>query len=183
MPSLPFSSSAVALKAPKDCKGQQNESEYATLSGSLNTAGGSFCIPAYAGYGGKLKYPTVDPSVKFTLSTSTQNWDNFESLLSGTPIFYLEFSISGATRFGDTIKKGGGLTGAGLTAGDDYTLIGQIKVFGQKLELGPCYTTATKGRFGGVIGGLGSLVKGEDLPTSASGYVEIYDGKETSTPC
>lgn len=185
-PSLP--SQAYGLpntSTPPDCKGQKTLSDYATIAKNLKAGGGKFCIPAFGGWGGDLRYPSVKPSVKLTLSDSTDNWDNFANLLSSSndPLFYMQFSISGGTQFGSKLKAGGGLTSATLVPGDTYTAIGQAKVFGFKVKLGPCYIVATKGKYGGVISGLGALVKGQDLPEAVTGIIEIYSGQLTSTDC
>jgi len=182
---LPVSPQAVVTpdRTPRSCKGQVNKSEYATLTGKLKTAGGSFCIPAYGGFGGGLKYPSLNPSIQLTLSSGTENFDNFPTLGSGTPIFYLAFSTSGGTTFGKDLKSGGGLTGKQVVAGQPYTAYGEASVFGYKAKFGPCYTTATKGKYGGVIGGVGALLKNEDIPVKVSGVIEIYSGEQTGMEC
>jgi hypothetical protein len=183
--SLPVSPQAVALpdRTPPSCKGQVDKSDYATLTGKLKTAGGSFCIPAYGGFGGNLKYPSLSPSIQLTVSSGTENFDNFPTLGSGTPIFYLAFSTSGGTTFGKDLKSGGGLTGKQIVAGQPYTAYGEAVVFGDKVKFGPCSTTATKGKYGGVIGGIGALLKSEDIPFKVSGIIEIYSGEQTSAQC
>jgi hypothetical protein len=182
---LPTSPQAVATpdRKPPSCKGQVNESEYGTLTGKLKTGGGSFCIPAYGGFGGKLNYPSLSPSITLTLSTSTQNYDNFPTLGSGTPIFYLAFTTSGSVTFGGKIKSGGGLTGKQIIAGDPYSAYGEATIYGYKVKFGPCYTTATKGKYGGVVGGIGGLLKNEQIPFKVSGVIEIYSGEQTSMQC
>ena len=182
---LPASPQALATpdRTPRSCKGQVNKSEYATLTGKLKTAGGSFCIPAYGGFGGDLKYPSLNPTIQLTLSSGTENFDNFPTLGSGTPIFYLAFSTSGGTTFGKDLKSGGGLTGKQVVAGQPYTAYGQASVYGDKVKFGPCYTTATKGKYGGVIGGIGALLKSEEIPFKVSGVIEIYSGEQTGMQC
>jgi hypothetical protein len=182
---VPVSPQAVAIpdRTPPSCKGQVNKSEYATLTGTLKTAGGSFCIPAYGGFGGKLEYPSLNPSIQLTLSSGTENFDNFPTLGSGTPIFYLAFSTSRGTAFGKDLKSGGGLTGKQIVSGQPYTAYGEASVFGDKVKFGPCYTTATKGKYGGVIGGIGALLKSESIPLKVSGIIEIYSGEQTGTQC
>jgi hypothetical protein len=182
---LPASPTGVAVpdRKPPQCSGQQNEKQYATLTGTLSTQGGSFCIPEYKGYGGKLNYPSLNPSITLTLSTSNQNWNDEPELGSGTAQFYLEFETSGKTQFGGNLKSGGGLTGKKIVAGKPYTAYGEASIEGYEVKFGPCYTTATKGRFGGVIGGIGALLKGEDIPFAVSGVIEIYSGQDTGTEC
>jgi hypothetical protein len=182
---LPTSAQAIVTpdRTPPSCKGQVNESDYATLTGKLKTGGGSFCIPAYGGFGGNLKYPSLSPSITLTLSTSTETYDNFPTLGSGTPIFYLAFTTSGAVTFGKNIKSGGGLTGKQIIAGDPYTAYGEASIYGYKVKFGPCFTTATKGKYGGVIGGIGGLLKGEQIPFKVGGVIEIYSGEQTGIEC
>jgi hypothetical protein len=51
------------------------------------------------------------------------------------------------------------------------------------VKFGPCYTTATKGKYGGVIGGIGALLKSEKIPFKVSGVIEIYSGQQTGMEC
>ena len=168
---------------PPQCKGQQNEQYYATVTVKLKTKGGAFCIPEFGGYGGKVQYPSVSPAVKLTLTSSTTDYANLPQLGSGTAIFYLQLSISGGTSFGANTKAGGGLTSQAIVPGDTYTAFGEATVFGYHYKFKPCYTVATQGKYGGVIGGLGSLLKGVDVPTSGSGFIEIYSNQQASTQC
>lgn len=182
---LPSTTQSFVLPnaTPPKCKGQHDYSDYATVSKALKTKGGKFCIPAFGGYGGTLDYPTVSNSIKLTLTSSTTNYDRMPELGSGNATFYLQFSTSGGTSFGTKGKAGGGLTGSGIVAGDPYTIYGQVVIYSYKVKLGPCYTTATKGKYGGVIGGFSSLIKGRDIPFKASGVLEVYSGEETGTGC
>jgi hypothetical protein len=41
---------------------------------------------------------------------------------------------------------------------------------------------ATAGKYGGVIGGLGTLLKGQTVPKT-SGFIEIYPGKQATSKC
>jgi hypothetical protein len=183
VPAVSAQAVAIPDRTPPSCKGQVDKSDYATLTGTLKTAGGSFCIPAYGGFGGDLKYPSLSPSIQLTLSSGTENFDNFPTLGSGTPIFYLAFSTSGGTTFGRDLKSGGGLTGKQVVSGQPYTAYGEASAFGDKVKFGPCYATATKGKYGGVIGGIGALLKSEDIPVKVSGVIEIYSGEQTSKEC
>jgi hypothetical protein len=185
LPSIPAAAQRAALPDanPPQCKGQQNEPYYATLTVKLKTKGGAFCIPEFGGYGGKVQYPSVDPSVKLTLTSSTTDYNDLPQLGSGTAIFYLQLSISGGTSFGSNTKAGGGLTSSAIVPGDDYTAFGEATIFGYHYKFKPCYTVATQGKYGGVIGGLGSLLKGIDVPTSGSGFIEVYSGQQASNEC
>lgn len=183
LPLASFQTLARPELSPPDCKGQQTKKRDAMLTQTLSTSGGAFCIPAFGGFGGKVNYPSVNPSVSLTLTTSIKDVGHQPKLGSGKPLLYLQFAISGATRFGSKVKAGGGMTGAKIVPGNQYTAVGQVTIYKQNFELGPCYTTATKGKYGGVIGGLGSLVKGQYLPAATSGVIEIYSGRQAGTEC
>lgn len=168
---------------PPQCKGQQDQQYDATLTEKLKTKGAAFCIPEFGGFGGKVQYPSVTPSVKLTVTSSTTDYDNLPQLGSGSAIFYLQLAISGSTEFGSGTKAGGGLTSAQIVPGDSYTAFGEATILGYRFQFKPCYTVATKGRYGGVIGGIGTLLKGVQVPASGSGFIEIYSGQQSSTEC
>lgn len=184
---VPGSSAAtqavLPLADPPMCKGQQDSKDHATVSETLKTKGGSLCIPEFGGFGGKIKYPGANPSVQVTLTSSTTDYNNMPQLGNGTAIFYLQLAISGGTTFGNKVRRGGGLTAAAIEPGYPYTVYGQAVIFGIKFNFGPCYTVAKKGKYGGVIGGVGTLLKGEDVPYAANAVLEVYSGQQTSSPC
>lgn len=169
-------------KVPK-CKGQQTAGEYASLTVTLSSNGGSFCIPRFGGFGGSVKYPAVYPSVQLTLTSSTTNYDNMPELGSGTAIFYLQLALSGGTTFGSKVGAGGGLASKKIVVGDTYTIFGQAKVFGFPYDFPPCYVIAVKSRYGGTLGGIGTLLKGQNVPTAATGVIEVYSGQQASQQC
>jgi hypothetical protein len=166
-----------------DCKGQQTTKQYATVTGTLLTSGGSFCIPKFGGYGGSVKYPGANPSVQLTLTSSTTNYDGMPELGSGTAIFYMQLAISGGTSFGNKVGRGGGLSSKQIGAGQTYTVFGQAKVDGFPFNFTPCYVVAVKSRYGGTLGGIGTLLKGQNVPAAATGVIEIYEGKQASGQC
>ncbi len=168
---------------PPKCKGQQNTKQYATLTVTLSTKGGKVCIPEFGGFGGSVTYPPANPSVNLDLTSSTTNYDNMPELGSGSAIFYLQLAISGKTGFGSKAPAGGGLTSKKIVAGKPYTAYGRAVFYGIKFNFGPCYATATKGKYGGVIGGIGTLLEGASVPGKASGVIEVYSGQQTSTQC
>jgi hypothetical protein len=182
---LPSTSLAPALPdlTPPACKGQKTTKNYASLTGTLSTNGGTFCIPAYGGFGGSLKYPSANPSVKLTLISSTKNYNHQPKLGKGIAIFYLQLALSGGTTFGMSGTAGGGLTAKQIIAGQPYTAYGQAVISGFPFKFGPCYAVATKGKYGGVIGGLGTLLNGVTIPVAAGGVIEVYSGKQTSSKC
>lgn len=173
----------LPLADPPMCKGQQNSKDHASVTETLSMKGGSLCIPEFGGFGGKVKYPGANPSVKVTLTSSTTDYNNMPQLGQGTAIFYLQLGISGGTTFGNKVRRGGGLTAAQIEPGYPYTVYGQAVIFGIKFNFGPCYTVAKKGKYGGVIGGVGTLLKGQQVPYAANAVLEVYSGQQTSSPC
>ena len=89
---------------PPACKGQKDTKQYASLTVKLSTKGGSFCIPEFGGFGGKIKYPSANPAVKLKLISSTTDYNHQPQLGQGTAIFYLQLAISGGTKFGDNVS-------------------------------------------------------------------------------
>jgi hypothetical protein len=174
---------ALPGAGPPPCKGQKSSKNYASLTVTLSTKGGSACIPAYGGFGGAVKYPGANPSVKLKLISSTKDYKRLPKLGHGTPTFYLQLAISGGTNFASKVRAGGGLTGQKIVPGQAYTAYGQATVLGVKVPFGPCYSVATKGKYGGVIGGIGTLLEGQSIPVAASGVIELYSGKQTTTKC
>lgn len=185
LPATAFAPPAGALPdaGPPVCKGQKTTKNYASLTVTLSTKGGSFCIPAYGGFGGSVKYPGANPSVKLKLISSTKDYSHLPQLGQGTAIFYLQLALSGGTSFAPRVQAGGGLTSKTIVPGKSYTAYGQATISGFTFSFGPCYSVATKGKYGGVIGGIGTLLKGESIPVAASGVIELYSGKQTSTKC
>ncbi len=182
---LPTSPQAIALPSltPPDCKAQYTAKKYASDTTKISTKGGSLCVPAFGGFGGSIKYPTASESVDLTLTSSVKNYNGQPKLGTGKAIFYLQFDVAGATSFGSSLKAGGGLTGSKIVSGQAYTAYGQATIDSEKVTLGPCYATATSGKYGGVIGGLGTLIENRSVPNSATGVIEIYSGQQTSTQC
>jgi hypothetical protein len=183
VPGSPASQAVVPLANPPMCKGQQNSKDHASVTETLSTSGGSLCIPEFGGFGGKVKYPAANPSVQVTLTSSTTDYDNMPQLGQGTAIFYLQLAISGATTFGNKVRRGGGLTSAQIEPGYPYTVYGQAVVLGFKFNFGPCYAVAKKGKYGGVIGGVGTLLKGQQVPYAGNAVLEVYSGQQTNTKC
>jgi hypothetical protein len=185
LPSTALVAPAVVLPdaGPPACKGQKTTKNYASLTVTLSTKGGSLCIPAYGGFGGTVKYPGANPSVKLKLISSTKDYNDLPQLGQGTAIFYLQLALSGGTSFAPKAQAGGGLTAEQIVPGKPYTAYGQATISGFTLKFGPCYSVATKGKYGGVIGGIGTLLKGQQIPVAASAVIELYSGKQTSKKC
>lgn len=168
--------------APPACKGQKLTKNYSTVTEKLVKRGGSLCIPAFGGFGGTVRYPAVNPPVDMTLTSSTSNYAKLPELGKGKALFYLQLALSGSTTFGANLPAGGGLTGKKIVAKKSYTAFGAALVFGFYVQFTPCYVVATPGKYGGVIGGLGTLLKGQTVPQT-SGFIEIYPGKQATGAC
>jgi hypothetical protein len=173
----------LASSTPPPCTGQKNSKKYSTASTQLNTKGGSFCVPSFGGFGGSIAYPSVKPALKLKVTSSTSNYKHFPGLGSGTPIFYLQLSIPKPVKFGHNIKDVNGLTAATIKSGSPYTMFGQAQVYGSTVPIGPCYSVASSGKYGGVIGAIGGLFEYADLPFKATAFIEVYSGKQTKTKC
>ena len=184
LPAAALNPAAIAPDAvPPDCKGQKTTKDYASVMETLSTAGGSLCVPAFGEFGGTIDYPPANPSVALDLTSSTTNYDRMPNLGTGTPIFYMQLAIQGATSFGSNVDAGGGLTSKTIHPRKPYTVYGKAVIFHIPFNFGPCYTRASKGKYGGVIGGVGTLLEGAQIPGAATAVVEIYAGKQTRTKC
>jgi len=170
--------------APPKCPGEKVKPKFGSLTVPLSTSGGSFCIPAFGGFGGNIEYPSANPSVSLKLVSSTTNYNgSLPSLSAGKPIFYLQLSISGPTTFGTNVPAGGGLEGKQIVPAQTYTAFAEASALGITDKLTPCFLVASKNKYGGIISGLGTLLKGLNVPVAAQGIIEIYSGKHASSNC
>ena len=184
LPAATLNPAAVAPNAvPPECKGQKTTKDHASVTETLSTEGGSLCVPAFGGFGGTINYPPANPSVNLELTSSTTNYDHMPNLGTGTPIFYMQLAIQGATSFGSKVDAGGGLTSKTIHPGKPYSVYGEAVIFHIPFNFGPCYAKASKGKYGGVIGGVGTLLEGVQIPGAATAVVEIYAGKQTTSKC
>lgn len=175
---------AVMNLVPPNCKRQKTTSTYASKTEKMTSAGGTLCVPAFGGFGGSITYPGANPAITLKLTTSTTNYTgSLPKLSKGAPIVYLQFATSGATSFSANAPAGGGLTGKAFVPGTTYTAFGQVNALGSTVPLKPCYARATAGNFGGVVGGLGTLLKGQQAPFQVSGVIEVYKGKRAKAAC
>jgi hypothetical protein len=175
--------SARAVTGPPSCKGQRTTKKFGNISVMLKTRGGSFCIPAFGGFGGSMQYPGVDRSVKLTIRTSTTNIYNEPQLGTGTSIVYLNLHFHAGTHFGSKLRSGGGLTSQTIYAGNTYTAYGIVAVGNLDLMFPPCYTVATQGPYGGVLPNLGDLFSATTITGAGFGVIEIYPGEQVSQEC
>jgi hypothetical protein len=184
MPAAVAPASVASLTVPSNCAGQKTTAKSASMSQTLSSAGGSFCIPAFHGFGGTIFYPAASPSVRVKITSSTTNYNQqMPPLGHGKILFYVQLATSAGVTFAASERAGGGLTGKAIVPGKAYTAYGQASVDGFNAPLTPCYTIATKGKSGGALGGLGSLLTAQSIPTAATGFIEIYIGKLVSTKC
>lgn len=173
----------LAASTPPPCTGQKNKSKFSTASTHLLTKGGTFCVPSFGGFGGAIAYPSVKPAIRLTVTSSTTDYNHVPQLGSGTAIFYLNFTIPNAVTFGNKIKDVQGLTSATIKSGTAYSMFGQATIEGSTVKIGPCYSVASSGKYGGVIGAIGALFEFAQIPYKGTAFIEVYSGKQTSTKC
>jgi hypothetical protein len=174
---------ARAATGPPSCTGQRTTPKYGAITRTLKTQGGRFCVPAFGGFGGSIAYPGVESSVELTMRTSTQNIYNEPELGSGTSMVYLNLHFHAGTHFGSNPESTGGLTSQSIDPGDTYTAYGIVAVGHLELMFPPCYTIATRGRYGGVLPNLGNLFSNTTITGAGYGVIEIYPGEQVSQEC
>lgn len=174
---------ARAVTGPPACKGQRTTKKFGDITVKLKTKGGSFCVPAFGGFGGSIQYPHVERPVKLTIRTSTQNIYYEPQLGTGTSIVYLNIHFHAGTHFGSKLRSQGGLTSQTIYAGNTYTAYGIVAVGNLDLMFPPCYTVATEGPYGGVLPNLGKLFSGTTITGAGFGVIEIYPGAQVSQEC
>jgi hypothetical protein len=174
---------ARALTGPPTCNGQRTTKRYGNITVTLKTKGGSFCIPAFGGFGGSMQYPGVKRSVELTIRTSRRNIYDEPKLGSGTSIVYLNLHFHAGTLFRSNLKSKGGLTSQTISAGNAYTAYGIVAVGRLRLMFPPCYTVATQGAYGGVLPNLGDLFRDKTIAGAGYGVIEIYAGEQVSQKC
>lgn len=176
------------VTTPPACKGQKKKKLYAFATEPLSKKGGSLCIPAFGGYGGTVVYPHVTTSTKVTVTSSTTNYAKVPLPISGsqTPIFFFNLSISASTGFTTKLGIGGGLTSKKIKVKQTYTAFIEGERTGFWHGVTQCYTVAKSGKYGGVLPGLGSLLKGLS-DSGFSGYdpfeIFIYTGQLANNQC
>jgi hypothetical protein len=174
---------ARAVTGPPTCRGQRTTKKFGNISVTLKTKGGSFCIPAFGGFGGSMQYPGVQRTVKLTMRTSTQNIYNEPQLGTGMSMVYLNLHFHAGTHFGSKLRSKGGLTSAAISPGSTYTAYGIVAVGNLDLMFPPCHTVATRGPYGGVLPNLGALFSGTTITGAGYGVIEIYSGEQVNQKC
>jgi hypothetical protein len=178
-----------AKAAPK-CKGQKDTAKYASVAKeTMNPKGGSFCIPAFGGWGGELQYPSVvnkgKYTVAFTSSTKQYTGGKFPPP-SGpftNPIFSLQIAFSGFPGWTATMPKGKPFVSAHLKAHKPYTIVLYNDVIVTWLEINMCYQVAKKSAYGAELTGVGDALFKDATFKEMDGALEIYEGQLSSTKC
>lgn len=165
------------------CPHQRDTKKYAAHSAKLKTAGGSLCVPAFAGFGGTLGYPGSDRATTLTIRTSKQNIYNEPPLGSGSPLVYVNLHFHSGTSFGAYSGANGGITSKQIKAGSIYTAFGEVVVGHLALMFTPCYATAVASESGGVFPNAGMLFSNATITGNGYGVIEIYPGEQTSNEC
>lgn len=180
----PASPSGAALReaAPPACKAQKKTKQYASALETLDANGDSLCVPRFGAFGGTIDVPMATLADKVTLTSSTTNYADVPlPKKSGSAIFYLNIAPASTTSFGARISAGGGLTGAGIKAKTAYTVYLEPYAFSIWRAPIDCYGVATAGKYGGVLGGLGSLLENQAEISALELFV--YAGKSSSKKC
>jgi hypothetical protein len=178
-----LSTTVRSVSGPPACKRQRTKPNYGGNSAKLERNGGTFCIPAFGGFGGSLQYPGVERSVRLTMRTSVENLYDEPQLGNGTSMVYLNIHFRAGTHFGSNLKSGGGLTSQTINVGDTYTAYGIVAVGHLDLMFPPCFTVATQGPYGGVLPNLGNLFSSTTITGAGFGVIEIYSGQQVSQEC
>jgi|SRR5580698_5179048 hypothetical protein len=169
--------------ATASCDGQRTNKRYGEITVRLKPAGGSLCIPAFAGFGGSIEYPRVQHSAKLTVRTSSQNLYDEPQLGTGTSIVYLNLHFHAGDHFGKKVRSDLGLTSEAIVPGDTYTAYGIVGAGHLILYFPPCYSIATQGSYGGIFPNLGNLVSETTVTGAGYGVIEIYSGQQVSQEC
>lgn len=164
------------------CKGQKTSKDYAqSQPEGINLKGGTGCVPKFKGWGGGIKYPAFSGGGgnSMTVISSTTAYDaNFPP--SSDAIFYIQIAFNGYVRFTSTLPAGPSLASQQLKAKKPYTIEAAEPVASLWQLLPSCYSTASVGKYGPTIGGLGFPLKNYEVNAVV---ISIYPGKLTTTKC
>ena len=180
----PPAANVRAMTSAPACDGQHTTRKYGEITARLKRTGGSFCIPAFGGFGGSMQYPRVDRSAKLTIRTSSDNlYDEPQLGESGATLVYVNMHFHGGTHFGKKVQSADGLTSAAIVPGNSYTAYGIVGVGHLILRFPPCYSVATQGQYGGIFPNLGNLFSETTITGNGYGVIEIYPGAQVSQAC
>jgi hypothetical protein len=177
----PLTSSEAATKTrPPKCKGQVVIAHHAEVTEQIPREGAGLCVPSFRGFGGDLGFPGVHPApepVKLIVTVPQLGM----VLGNHRPIFNLEWLPGAQFTFGKTAPPGG-ISGARMIPGKTYTGYGVIGFKGGTKKVGPCYSVAARGKYGGVFNNLGTLMEKQG-DSFITWDLMIYDGKEANRGC
>lgn len=173
--------SSDSQSGPPKCKGQVISYHHAEVTERIPRKGASLCVPSFRGFGGFLGFPGVHPApqpVKLIVTVPRRG-----GVLPGNhqPMFNLEWLPADQFTFGKTAPPGG-ISGATMIPGKTYTGSGVIYFHGGHKDVGPCYSVAKRGKYGGVFNNLGTLMEKQD-GSFLTWDLTIYEGKEASRKC
>jgi hypothetical protein len=160
---------------PPRCKGQVVTDHRAEVTERIPRKGASLCVPSFGGFGGFLGFPSVHPApqpVRLIVTVPKKK---------SAPIFDLEWLPSEQFTFGKTAPPGG-ISGSALIPGQTYTGYGVMYFKGSHKDVGPCYSVAKRGQYGGVFNDLGTLMENQG-GSFLQWDLSIVHGKETGRKC
>ncbi len=96
-------------------------------------------------------------------------------------IFRLEWLPAGQFRFAKAAPPGG-ISGSTLIPGQTYTGYGVMYFKASHKDVGPCYSVAKRGKYGGVFENLGTLMEKQG-GSFLEWDLRIVPGKETNRKC
>jgi hypothetical protein len=147
----------------------------------LLKTGGSICVPEFGGFGGTITYPPAYPSVKVQVSSGTTDYDHHRNLGGGPAMFYFQLSMTNTTTFERKFEAGGGLASAAFKPGETYTAYGGVMIASIPMKHKPCYVMAVKGKYRGLLGGLGKLTTNGEVPAPSSAFLETIPANSQRT--
>lgn len=165
-------------RRPPKCKGQAPIPHGAQVTERIARRPDVLCVPSFDGFGGELGFPGAHPPGPIKLMVNSSHYFKLGNL---KPIFTLQWLPGWQFSFGPTAPPGG-ITGRKIIPGTTYTAYGQYSFDGGSTKVGPCYSVASRGQFGGVFGNLGSLME----KRSGSFFIwtlAIYPGNEAKRRC
>lgn len=165
-------------RTPPKCKGQKSIPHGAQVIEYISRRGEALCAPSFDGFGGELGFPGAHPPGKIKLIVRANQVMKLGDLKA---IFTLEWLPAWQFSFGSTAPPGG-ITGKKIIPGKTYTAYGRYSFDGGSAKVGPCYSVASRGKFGGVFKNLGTLME----KRSGAFFVwtlGIFRGKEAKRSC